>query len=135
MVTTDEAQQSQGTTGGAVCTDSGAPEERAVAEEAGRSKQHLLLKQFDTLGQEILELKARVIRIQFLAITAIPVMLGIGEQTWFHNVLVFVPFLSCGVVLVLIFRQRCGACNGCSHIRAAYLRTQLHSHDCATYAG
>lgn len=64
-----------------------------------------LILQFHALREEILALKERVIRIQTVAISGIPLLVAAGEQLKLDFVIFVSPIITAVVVLMLSFEQ------------------------------
>jgi hypothetical protein len=84
------------------------------------SREFLLL-QFKTLRDEILGKTERVVRIQIIGVTAIPLVIGAGEKYGISSVLAAAPIVTVVFALILLYEQ-----NGI--MRAGkYLRVHLET--------
>jgi len=72
--------------------------------EIDKDKQ-FLIKQFEAIREEILALKERVIRIQTISISGIPLMIAAGEKYNLDFVIIVSPLITAVVVLMLCFEQ------------------------------
>ena len=75
--------------------------------------------QFDSLRAEILGIKERVIRLQIIGVTGIPVVIGAGQKLDLVAILMAAPIITLIFAFILVFEQN-------SLMRVGeYIRTQL----------
>lgn len=68
---------------------------------------NFLLAQFTALREEILAIKASLIKLQLIGITGIPLIMGIGGKYDSPVILLFIPFISLVFIFIFIFEQSC----------------------------
>jgi hypothetical protein len=80
--------------------------------------------QFKALRAEILAIKERVIRLQMIGITGIPLIIGAGEKYDLSAVLMISPLITLAFAFMLVFEQG-------SLMRAGeYIKDNIENHLC-----
>jgi hypothetical protein len=81
--------------------------------------------QFESLRAEILGIKERVIRLQIIGVTGIPVVIGAGQKLDLVAILMGAPLITLIFAFILVFEQN-------SLMRAGeYIRTQIEPRLCS----
>jgi hypothetical protein len=81
------------------------PNPQAPADVMDHGSREFLLLQFKALRDEILGKIERVVRIQLIGITAIPLVIGAGEKYDISSVLAAAPLVTVVFALILLYEQ------------------------------
>lgn len=74
-------------------------------DKARENKNDFMVIQYQALRVEILAIKERVIRLQIIGITGIPLIIGTGEKDDISAVLIVSPLIVLAFVFMLVFEQ------------------------------
>lgn len=79
--------------------------QQGEAERADHPSDGFLLVQFKALRDEIVGKIERVVRIQLIGVTAIPIVIGTGEKYGISSVLAAAPLITVVFALILLYEQ------------------------------